>query len=113
MTDCNFERRKILQQMSAAAVALPLLAIALPSEAAPALVPLTSQDPQAVALGYTADSASVDPKLNPTHKPDQRCDRCLQFQGKAGQATGGCNIFPGKSVSANGWCRAFVMKPGT
>jgi hypothetical protein len=106
----DLSRRRMLQ--------LTLLGAALPAMLAPAqgaapLVPLTPNDAQAKALGYVADTAQVDAKANPAHKPDQKCSRCLQFVGNATDKTGGCNIFPGKSVAAAGWCKVFVLKPGT
>jgi len=78
---------------------------------APPLVPLTSADPAAKALGYTDDSNKVDAAANPTHMPDQKCSTCVQFQGKPGEARAACNIYPGKSVSQNGWCKVWAKKP--
>ena len=68
-------------------------------------------DPTAKALGFVNDSSKVDAASNPTHKPDQKCSTCAQFQGKPGDARGGCNIFAGKSVPAGGWCRVWAKKP--
>jgi hypothetical protein len=75
----------------------------------PALDPA---DPTAKALGYVSDTTKVDAAANPTHKADQKCSTCAQFQGKAGDARGGCNIFAGKSVAAGGWCKVWAKKPG-
>jgi hypothetical protein len=75
----------------------------------PALDP---SDPTAKALGYVNDSTKVDAATNPTHKPDQKCGTCAQFQGKPGDARGGCNIFAGHSVSSGGWCKVWAKKPG-
>jgi len=76
------------------------------------LPPLDPADPTAKALGFVTDSTKVDAAANPTHKPTQKCGTCAQFQGKAGDATGGCNIFAGHSVPAGGWCKVWAQKPG-
>jgi len=76
------------------------------------LPPLDPSDPTAKALGFQTDSTKVDASANPTHKPNQKCGTCAQFQGKAGDATGGCNIFAGHSVPQGGWCKVWAQKPG-
>jgi hypothetical protein len=65
--------------------------------ASPALDP---NDPTAKALGYVTTSA----------KPDAKCGNCLEFQGKAGDATGPCTIFSGKNVPSGGWCMSWAKK---
>ena len=72
--------------------------------------PLAEADPQAVALGYKADTTKVDAKKFPKHAATQNCANCALFQGKAGDKTGGCPLFAGKSVTANGWCSAWAKK---
>jgi hypothetical protein len=72
--------------------------------------PLAETDPQAVALGYKADTTKVDAKKFPKHAATQNCANCALFQGKAGDKTGGCPLFAGKSVAANGWCSAWAKK---
>ena len=72
--------------------------------------PLAETDPQAVALGYKADTTKVDAKKFPKHAATQNCANCALFQGKAGDKTGGCPLFAGKSVTANGWCSAWAKK---
>jgi hypothetical protein len=79
--------------------------------AAADLPALDPADPTAKALGFVTDSSKVVAAANPTHKPDQKCGTCAQFQGKAGDARGGCNIFAGKSVPVGGWCRVWAKKP--
>jgi len=80
-------------------------------QAAAAELPhLQPKDPNAVALGYHDNAAQVDPKQFPTYRPGQRCDTCLQLQGKEGQPWRPCNLFPGQQVNANGWCRVWVQK---
>lgn len=76
-----------------------------------AAAPMVAEtDPQAVALGYKADTTKVDAKKYANHKPEQKCANCALFQGKAGDAAGGCSLFPGKQVAANGWCSAWAKK---
>lgn len=66
-------------------------------------------DPQAISLGYKADTTKVDAKKYPKHTAEQKCSNCQLFQGKSA-AAGGCAIFPGKQVAANGWCSAYQKK---
>jgi hypothetical protein len=67
-------------------------------------------DPQAMALGYTPDSAKVDAKKFPMHDTAQRCGTCQLFQGKPSDPTGPCPLFAGKVASSSGWCSAWVKK---
>ena len=85
-------------------------ALALGAQAQAAKV--DEKDPQAVALGYAADTTKVDAKKYAKHTKDQKCSGCQLYSGKAGEATGPCSIFPGKHVAANGWCSAWVKKAG-
>ena len=78
--------------------------------AAHAQVKLDEKDPQAVALGYVADSSKADKKKYPKHTADQNCHNCTLFQGKATDAAGGCALFAGKQVAGKGWCSAWVKK---
>ena len=78
--------------------------------AAHAQVKLDEKDPQAVALGYVADSSKADKKKYPKHTADQNCHNCTLFQGKATDAAGGCALFAGKQVAGEGWCSAWVKK---
>ncbi len=71
---------------------------------------LDEKDPQAVALGYVADSAKANKAKYPNHTPAQMCGNCALYQGKAGSAMGPCPIFGGKQVQAKGWCSAYVKK---
>lgn len=66
-------------------------------------------DPQAVALGYYADSTKVDVAKFPKHKPDQFCNNCALYSAK-GAENGACSIFPGKLVAGPGWCNLWVKK---
>jgi High potential iron-sulfur protein len=104
-------RRSILKSALTGITALSAVSVIRKSDAAalPALLP---SDPVASSLGYATDTGKVDATANPTHKADQKCGNCVQFQGKPGDASGPCNIFAGKSVVANGWCRVWAKKPG-
>jgi hypothetical protein len=106
-------RRTLLKMLSFGTVGL-LAAARLPRAlaAATGLVPLTSADPTAKALGYSDDTTKVDQAAHPSHTPEQKCSTCVQYQGKPGDARGGCNIYAGKSVSANGWCSVWAKKAG-
>lgn len=71
---------------------------------------LAETDPQAVALGYKADTTKVDDKKFPKHAAAQQCSNCALFQGKAGDKAGGCPLFAGKQVAGAGWCSAWAKK---
>jgi hypothetical protein len=71
---------------------------------------LDEKDPQAVGLGYVADSTKADKKKYPKHSNDQKCSNCQLFQGKATDAAGGCPLFAGKQVAGPGWCSAYAKK---
>lgn len=90
---------------------VPAAGVGLLAGTAWAQAMVDEKDPQAVALGYAADSAKVDKAKYPKHAVTQVCSGCALFQGKAGAAAGGCGIFPGKQVAAKGWCSAFAKKP--
>lgn len=70
------------------------------------------EDPQAVSLGYEADTTKVDSKKYAKHAATQKCSNCQLFTGKATDASGPCAFFPGKAVAGNGWCSAYVKKAG-
>jgi High potential iron-sulfur protein len=68
------------------------------------------KDPQAVALGYVADTTKADKKKFPKHAADQKCSNCALYQGKATDAAGGCPLFGTKQVAGAGWCSAWAKK---
>jgi hypothetical protein len=107
----HISRRALIQGGLMAGAFVPALGLIAGSASAAALTPLDPNDPTAKALGFVNDTTKVDAGANPTHKPDQKCNTCAQFQGKPGDATGGCNIFVGKSVPAAGWCKVWAKKP--
>jgi hypothetical protein len=104
-------RRTLINRTLLAAAVIPALGAGAISWADAALTPLDPSDPMAKSLHYLGDSSKVDASANPTHKADQTCANCSQYQGKAASASGGCNLFAGKSVSAKGWCNAWAKKP--
>ncbi len=86
-------------------------ALAASRVSAQAAAPVLSEsDPQAVALGYRADSTKVDKAKYPQHAATQVCAGCNFFQGKPTDAMAPCQLFGGKQVSAKGWCTAWAKK---
>ena len=108
-----FQRRTLLKAALLGGAALPLALSFERAQAAAAQPLIDSNDPVAKSLGYVADTKKVAAAENPTHKPTQRCDNCIQFQGKVGDKQGPCNLFPGKDVHGPGWCKVWAQKPGT
>ncbi len=100
----NSNRRVFLMQVAATG---SLLAAARAQAQA---AKVDEKDPQAVALGYVADTAKADSKKFPKHSKDQKCNNCGLFQGSATDAAGGCPLFGTKQVAAPGWCSAWVKK---
>ena len=100
----NLTNRRVFMMTLAAGTS------ALAATAALAQAKLDEKDPQAVALGYVADTTKADTKKFPKHSNDQKCSNCQLFQGKATDATGGCPLFAGKVVAGPGWCSAWVKK---
>lgn len=97
-------RRTFLMQVAVAGTALAA------SQAQAQAVKLDEKDPQAVALGYVADTTKADTKKFPKHTKDQHCGNCALFQGKATDAVGGCPLFGAKQVASKGWCSAWAKK---
>ena len=83
---------------------------ALATQSALAQAKLDEKDPQAVALGYVADSSKVDAKKYPKHAASQLCNNCALWQSKPTDALGNCPLFAGKQVEAKGWCSAWAKK---
>lgn len=68
---------------------------------------LSEQAPQAIKLGYKADTTQVDARKYPNHKASQTCANCQLYQGDTGSAAGGCVLFGSDEVAAKGWCSAW------
>ena len=98
------DRRQFVIHVSAAGAAL------YAGSALAQLAPLAESDPQAMALGYKADTTKVDMAKYPKHEASQNCANCALYLGKAGDAGGGCPLFAGKQVAAKGWCSAWAKK---
>jgi hypothetical protein len=103
MNHANPSRRKLIESLTLAAVALAALPVRRTARAAAAGLPhLTEADPAAQTLAYVEDAAQAG-KI-PGFVAGSRCDNCLQLQGNAGDPFRPCPLFPGKLVSAAGWC---------
>jgi hypothetical protein len=101
-------RRKFIQLTTAAAAGC--FVGVTPAAVADEPAKLAETDPQAVALGYVADSSTVADAARPQAVPNQHCANCSLLQGNDGDEWRPCQIFPGKVVSANGWCRVWAPK---
>ena len=111
MFDHKMPRRTVLKGALAALAAIPVVSLVARTAMAAPAVKLDVSDPQAKALGYILDTAKVDAKANPTHKPEQKCSNCVQWQGKPTDAEAPCAIFAGKLVAGPGWCKVYAKKP--
>jgi hypothetical protein len=89
---------------------VPLLGAATLARAQPPAPLVDPKDPQAAALGYTADATKADKVKYPKYAAGQACATCALYQGKAGAASGPCPLYAGKAVLAKGWCSAWVKK---
>ena len=105
----NLNRRRFVKVAASSLAAIPLVVIAqdgAPSENQK----LALDDPIAVSLGYTENSAEVDSATYPNHDVSQNCAGCTLYLG-GDDAWGGCQVFAAKQVPAAGWCAAYVAKP--
>ncbi len=89
---------------------VPVLGVATLARAQAPAPLVDPKDPQAAALGYTADATKADKAKFPKYAAGQACDNCALYQGKAGAASGPCPLYAGKSVAAKGWCSAWAKK---
>jgi High potential iron-sulfur protein len=106
----NISRRSLIKGGLIAGALAPAYGLIGNAAYAAGLPALDPNDPTAKALGFVTDASKVDASANPTYKATQKCGTCAQFQGKAGDATGGCNIFAGHSVPMGGWCKVWAQK---
>lgn len=102
MTSTN--RRVFLMQVAAGGAVLAA------ATQAQAQAKVDEKNPQAVALGYVADTTKADTKKFPKHTKDQKCSNCALYQGKAGDAWAGCPLFGTSQVAGAGWCSAWAKK---
>jgi len=104
----KISRRAIVKAGLLAGALVPAFGLIRNTARAEGLTPLDPKASNAKSLGFVTDSTKVDASVYPTHKPNQKCSNCAQYQGKPTDATAGCNIFRGHSVPAGGWCTAWV-----
>ena len=100
----NTNRRIFLMQLAAGSTVLAA------AQAQAQAAKVDEKDPQAVALGYVADTTKADSKKFPKHSNDQKCNNCALYQGKAADAYAGCPLFGVKQVAGPGWCSAWAKK---
>ena len=100
----NTNRRIFLMQLAAGSTVLAA------AQAQAQAAKVDEKDPQAVALGYVADTTKADSKKFPKHSNDQKCNNCALYQGKATDAYAGCPLFGVKQVAGPGWCSAWAKK---
>ena len=98
-------RRVFLMALAATSAALSTISTSVHAQAK-----VDEKDPQAVALGYAADTTKIDAKKYPNHAAAQACSSCALYQGKPADAAGACPLFAGKVVNAKGWCSAWAKK---
>jgi len=101
----NESLRRLLKRVSFGVALAPIAAATLRTAWAAELPLVTTDDPTAKALKYTADASKA-----PDAKPGSKCDTCKLYQGAAGSSQGGCLLFPGKAVKASGWCSSWTAK---
>jgi hypothetical protein len=107
----EISRRALVKRALVGSALIPVLSVIETRALAADLTPLDVNDSTAKALGFVTDASTVDAKTRPTYKPGQRCSNCLQYQGKATDATAACTIFPNHSVPAAGWCQVWAQRP--
>jgi hypothetical protein len=106
-------KRRIVIRSIAAATLLPAVGMSLESysQDTKQVTKLDPKDPQAVSLGYTDDTKTVDQKKYPKHTATQVCSGCQFYQAaQESKKIAPCTIFGGKGVAANGWCSAYAPK---
>lgn len=110
MKDNKTNRRVFLANLAASA-ALPAFWSGNAFAQATQPAKFEETDPMAIALGYKEDTTKVDKVKYPNHKPEQKCNNCALYQGKAGDPSGPCAAVGGKLVTESGWCSVWAQKP--
>jgi hypothetical protein len=87
-----------------------LFALALAPRVQARLRLLKETHPEAVAMNYVADAASLDTAAQPEFVAGSRCTGCYFFQGRSSDETAPCTVFAGWRVNAQGWCRGFAAR---
>jgi len=98
-------RRRLLRRFSLGVALAPIAGVTLRTAWAADLPLVSTDDPTAKALKYTADASKASDA-----KPGSKCENCKLYQGAAGAGQGGCLLFPGKAVKAAGWCSSWTTK---
>ena len=98
-------RRRLLRRFSLGVALAPIAGVTLRTAWAADLPLVSTDDPTAKALKYTADASKASEA-----KPGSKCENCKLYQGAAGASQGGCLLFPGKAVKAAGWCSSWTKK---
>ena len=93
-------RRRLLQQLL---VGVPLAAVMARAARADGEPLVTSDSPEAKALGYVEDAKASKEAVGGNH-----CGDCALYQGASGKPQGPCQLFAGKQVKAAGWCRSWA-----
>jgi hypothetical protein len=96
----RMSRRRLLHQLL---VGVPLAGMIVSTARADAAPLVSSDSPEAKALGYVEDA-----KASKESQGGHHCGDCALFQGASGAAQGPCQVFPGKQVKAAGWCRSWA-----
>lgn len=102
-------RRDFVKITTGVLATIPVFAIT--NSSAQDLPVLAEDDATAVALAYSADTATVDAEKFANHTTEQLCSNCILYIGDPDAEYGPCGIFPGKSVATKGWCSTWVAKP--
>jgi hypothetical protein len=71
---------------------------------------VNEKDPQAVALGYVADTNKADKAKFKNWAATQNCANCALYQAKPTDPVGGCPLFGTKKVAGKGWCSAWAKR---
>ena len=96
-------RRTFMMQVIATGTAL---ACGTARAAAPKRV--EEAESKAASLGYKHDTAQVDAKRFPKHKPTEKCTGCMAWLGKPADAWAECDLMADRLVSGGGWCSSYV-----
>ena len=96
----NRARRALLERLTLALAAGPLVSMAARAASPPPL--LEESDPAAKAEQYVADA-----KRATGAQPGALCSNCSIYGGADGADAGTCTLFPGKLVKAAGWCKSW------
>lgn len=89
-------------------VALGGAALACGHAAVAAVKKIDENEPKAKSLGYRNDSSQVDKAKFPKHSPSEKCNGCMAWLGKPGDAWAECDLLVDRLVASPGWCSSYV-----